>query len=445
MYTSYIGKKFLKLYNLREHSELTAQQFFESVFFPLFFQDDSHLMHVGNSPFFQKPKEDDSKLHGGKAKAQFQNMKKKIASKVYSGSILVGFAAEEMQATTSGQLTNLDFKIDEEEVYASWIGEALAIGVSGGLAMLIAEDEILWALYSGWPFYRKYLEQTPNLKDKQIETWNGNWLCHVFEKAYDKNYPFDGIISKIKPEMVVGNLAIPTQDWVKVIFALAKKYPNRILTAYCYNLSQTNTTLGFINLFLPEVAELFNLRDKIFIAEEKTILKDEQLEDLHTFYNFKNACKLGTIGLKAIEPAKLRTYMPKQSVLYAEGKDFKFTNEQSYTDYQLYKLWIIAMLNKTELLQLASDIAQALIAFEKPKQDANDRGKTSNSRLGEEVREASNMRMFIEKLTKLLHEAPDNADIFKKVVEQVLKMPSDNFPLFVTLLRFEYQYIKSKN
>jgi hypothetical protein len=56
MYTSYIGKKFLKLYNEKMQQEYTASEFFESVFFPVFFTDDAHLMHVGNSPFFQKSK-----------------------------------------------------------------------------------------------------------------------------------------------------------------------------------------------------------------------------------------------------------------------------------------------------------------------------------------------------------------------------------------------------
>jgi uncharacterized membrane-anchored protein YjiN (DUF445 family) len=101
------------------------------------------------------------------------------------------------------------------------------------------------------------------------------------------------------------------------------------------------------------------------------------------------------------------------------------------------------MLNKTELLNLASDVAKALSEFEKPKQD--DRGKKVLSTLSQEVRESSNLRLFIDKLTEVLNQTPSNADAFKKVVDEILKMPSDNFPLFVTLIRFEYAYLKSKN
>ncbi|MDJ1496933.1 hypothetical protein QNI19_28615 [Cytophagaceae bacterium DM2B3-1] len=437
MYTSYIGKKFIKIYNEKEQTSLTAGEFFEQFFFPLFFEDDSHLLHVGNSPFFQKPKDEDVIKRGGKALAQLNNLQENIRNDEPNMAIYVGFAAKDLQGTTSGQLTSINFQIDEEEMYASWIGEALAIGVSGGFVMLIDDNQIITALFEGWQFYRDYLKQTPNVKDKQIETWNGQWLCHRLGKKYNLEDPSEGF--QIDTTEVQGRVAIPTKEWSKVVFALAKKYPSRVITAYCYNLSQTNTTLGFINLYLPEVSEMYHLRDKLFLNEKNTILNDGQIQKLETFYNFRSACKLGTIGLKALEPDKLRTYMPRGTADYAQGKDFKFSNEQSYLDYQIYKLWILAMLNKTELLQLASNVAQALITYEKQDNQAN-RGKTTERQEAKEVKEAKNIREFIEGLTNILAKTSGNTDTFKIVVEQVLKMPSDNFPLFATLIRFEYQY-----
>jgi len=440
MYTSYIGKKFLRLYNEKEGKDLSASRFFEEVFFPLFFTDTSHLMHVSNSPFFQKPRDEDVKKYGGKSWAQFNNLQKKLASNVPSGAVFVGYAAEEIQATTSGQLTSIDFGIDAEEMYASWIGEALGIGVSGGFVMLLSEPDILWSLYQGWQYYRQYLQQTPNLKDKQIETWNGHWLYHSFAGSYDADDPWQNL--SIETSEVLGSVAIPTNLWSKVVFALSRKYPDQTLTAYAYNLSQTNTTLGFINLYLPEVRKMYEFRDAIFLSAQTSILNDKQIERLQTFFNFKGACKMGAIGLKALEPAHLRTYMPKGSVPFAQGKDFKFSNEDSFLDYQLYKLWIIAMLNKTELLELASLMAQALRTFETPA--ANNRGITEKARLAEELRTASNLKTFIDKTTEMLQTNPENADTFRQVVMQVLKMPADSFPLFATLIRFEYQYLKSK-
>ena len=99
------------------------------------------------------------------------------------------------------------------------------------------------------------------------------------------------------------------------------------------------------------------------------------------------------------------------------------------------------MLNKTELLNLASNVAGALSDFEK----FDERGKKVFSTLSQEVRESGNLKTFIDNLTQVLNHLPANADVFREVVEQVLKMPSDNFPLFVTLIRFEYAYKKSKN
>lgn len=442
MYTSYIGRKFIKLYNEREGQNLSASGFFEKIFFKLFFTDDHHLIHVSNSPFFQKPKDGDVKKHGSRSLAQYHNLQKKLRSGLPSGAIFVGYAAEGIQATTSGQITSIDLDIDAEEMYASWIGEALGIGVSGGFVMLIDKPEVLWSLYEGWQYYRQYLEQTPNLKDKQIETWNGHWLCHSFDKNYNADDPWENF--KVEIAEVQGKIAIPTNAWSKIIFGLARQYPKKTLTAYAYNLSQTNTTLGFVNVYLPEVQKMYALRDAIFLKENETILNDKQIENLQTFYNFKAACKIGTIGLKALEPADLRAYMPKGSVLYAQGKDFKFSDDSSYLHYQLYKLWITAMLNKTELLHLASEVAKALFDFEDKEKD-NNRGKTTISQDIKSVREARNIREFIDELTGFLAKSPTNAENFRQVVEQTIKMPTDSFPLFATLIRFEYQYLKSKN
>ena len=50
---------------------------------------------------------------------------------------------------------------------------------------------------------------------------------------------------------------------------------------------------------------------------------------------------------------------------------------------------------------------------------------------------------FIEKLTDLMAKYKEGAEVFKKVKDTVIELPSDLFPLFVTLIRFEYQFKKS--
>jgi len=421
MYTSYIGKKFLKLYREKENKrdDYSAEQFFDEFFFPLFFTEKNHLMHVSNSPLFQpKTSEEDLKKYGSKLMAQYNNLKIGIAAGRPNMAVYVGYGAKDIEGTTSGQITSMDFKIDSEEMYASWIGEAFSIGVNGALNMLIDESEILIALFEGWKYYRKYLEQTPKLKDKQIETWNGLWLCHSFSKNYDHNNPMSNL--QITLRDTEGKLSIPTQEWSLVIFALAKHYPNKVMTAYAYSLSQMNTTLGFINLFLPEVRRLYELRDKIFLDKSQSILTDKEIEQLEPHFGFKNACKMGTIGLKALEPKQL--------------KDFKFTDNDSFLFYKLYKLWIIAMLNKTELLKLANELAKTLIDSE----SQSNRGKTTTSQNTKDLLETKSKKAFIECLTANINAS--NKEIFNSVYVQVWNMPSDNFPLFITLVRFEHAY-----
>ena len=346
----------MKLYNRKTESDYDAESFFDKVFFDLFFNSDQHLMHVGNSPFFQKPKAEDVKKYGTKPLAQFENLKEKMENDVPNMSIFVGYSASDASGTTSGQVTDMDIAIDKNEMYASWIGQALAIGLSGGYVMLIDKEETLWQTFLGWQYYRKYLAQTPNLKDKQIETWNGNWLSHSLGIDYKSAEPLQGL--NIQTESVLGKIAIPTISWSELIFSLSKKYPKEEITVNAYSLSQTNTTLGFIKVFLSDVHRIIEYRrSKYTFSEGTSAIGDQELTKFDTFYNFKSACQMGTIGLKALEPAKLREYMPKGSMLFAQGKEFKFNNEQSFYLYEIYQIWIMAMLNKTELLDLAGKIA----------------------------------------------------------------------------------------
>ncbi|WP_299435242.1 hypothetical protein [uncultured Maribacter sp.] len=470
MYTSYIGNKFLKIYREKNNlpDDYTARQFFDKELFPLFFDNEEHLMHVGNSPFFQKPTKKAVEEHGSKANAQLFNLHSKVTESVPSGAIFVGYGAENREATSSGQITSMSFDFGDNEIYASWIGQALAIGVSGGLSIQIDENEILWTLHEGWKNYRKYLSQTPNLKDKQIETWNGHWLRHAFSEYFHANNPlaeFDP-----KPEKVLGKLAIPTVDWIKVIFALSRQYPNQTITAYVYSLSQTNTTLGFINLQLPKVRNLIRLKGELYtLPKERQNHKNfEQMYS--TFYNLKNAFKLGVIGLKALEPKNLRAFMPLTTAKYAQGKDYIFSDPNikekkhetvedfevrrqkamdkykgEVINFQIFKTWIRAMLNnKKQLNTLAIDVAQALIDFEeKSKNSETGRGKSTQSRLSEDVKSSTTLKLFIENLTALMKIHNEGAITFKKVKDAVIVLPSDLFPLFITLIRFEYQYKKS--
>lgn len=179
---------------------------------------------------------------------------------------------------------------------------------------------------------------------------------------------------------------------------------------------------------------------------------------------------LGTIGLKALEPSKLRDFMPKGTAKYAKGNDYKFTDihlkpkkneedgvfeerlqnaknkyNEEIINFKIFKTWIIAMLNnKKELNALAEEIAQELIDFEdKSKKSETGRGKSTHSRLADEVKSSKSLKEFIGKMTDLMVIHQEGSATFKKVKDTILELPSDLFPLFITLIRFEYQYKKS--
>lgn len=44
MYTSYIGLKFLKIYNKKKGTNYIAEDFFIEIIFPLFFNDDNSTL-----------------------------------------------------------------------------------------------------------------------------------------------------------------------------------------------------------------------------------------------------------------------------------------------------------------------------------------------------------------------------------------------------------------
>ena len=451
MYTSYIGKKFLALLKekYRKPNDYSAHSFFDEVMFPLFFDDEKHFLNVANSSFFQPISKTLLSKEKSVHQLRLERFHMDINTKGASLTTLIGYAAQGVLAGTSGQVSNLQNEITLEDMYASWIGGGMAIAVGGGYSILIDNAEILWGIFIGWTYYRSYLNQTPNLKGNQIDIWNAYWIIHFLSKKFNLCQPLSGFyfpeydVCKVEKWRKMGFVEFSSEKWSKILFNLSKRFPNEIITVNCFKFADTNTTIGFINLYLPEISEIYELRDKLFIDYKDTILKDEQIEKLETFFTFKNACKLGSIGLKSIEPAKLRDYMPKGSIEYARGEEFKFTNENSYINYSLYKLWMIAMLNKTELLELATRLAKSLLSIlETKKKEEDNRWKTNVSQGIEEVKNAKNLRSFIEALTPLIEVG--NAELYANVVEQVLKMPVDNFPLFITLVRFEYAYLKSK-
>ncbi len=364
----------------------------------------------------------------------------KIQNNVPDSSFFVGGAAAKPSAKTSGQVTDIALPIGENEVYASWIGAAMGVGVSGGLNILIDADEVLLALYDGWFKYREYMKQTPMLKPHQVNTWNGYWITNVFDNRFDADYPFANKTPNVKTDAKTGIASIETTSWVQVIFALAEKMPKTVLNTYVYSLSQMNTTVGFVSVELPAVRFLNELYQQI--SRESSVIKNtDSLETLYdTALGFQKACELGKIGIPALEPKQLREYIPSGR---KEAKPFKSPKDQYdplIITYNLYQTWIIAMLNNKQLIELTKQFASVLNDFSNQK----DRSKTTKSRSVDELLKAQNRKQFIEQLAKMLEENKENADQFDQLTDTVVLMPTTDFPLFMALLKLKYAVAQSK-
>ncbi|TGE24439.1 hypothetical protein E5K00_04280 [Hymenobacter aquaticus] len=439
MYTSYIGRRLLMLYRERTGEDLTARQFFEQQLYPLFYAHKRYLQWVPNSPFAQKVAQ--GNLVAGKTESDIQlaTFHHKVASVVPDASFVIGFPAAGVEGTTSGQVSNIGPKIDNEDIYCSWIGGALGVGVGSGFSLLISEDDVLWTLFQGWKHYRTYLEQRPGLKGNQIDTWNGHWLAHSFNRHFEPNHPLDEF--EIKLVETAGVLSIPTREWVQILFSLAYHYPDQNLMAYAYCLAKDNKTIGFVPLQLGSINRLCDLNSKLFLFPEavQSAGTDALLRLYATHYGFARACQLGAIGLAAIEPAKLRDYVGGPD--YAP-KPLSIKTEEAAIQFAFQQIWILAMLNNQELYTAADRLAEALHQFTQ-RNDHRDsgRGKKNLDRQAEGVF-VRNRAAFIDRLTDILAESGSQAgsylDVFDEAVRQATLMPVDNFPLFIILTRFRY-------
>lgn len=190
MITSNIGKMFLDAYNEEYGTGYDARTFFLEQFYPLFFDQNKYMMTAGNSPLENPKLSWDDMINGKKPyetpeqrKSRFDKLIKKIEESDADASIARGYPSLDVAATTSGQVTDMRLSSSQEEIYASWIGDALGVGVQGGFSILFSKKEILMDIFKGWSQYRKCLNETSKLKGNQINTWNGQWLSHMGVKT----------------------------------------------------------------------------------------------------------------------------------------------------------------------------------------------------------------------------------------------------------------------
>ncbi len=436
MITSNIGKIFLDAYNEKYGTSYDARTFFLEQFYPLFFDQNKYMMTAGNSPLENPKLSWDDMIKGKKPfetpeqrKIRFEKLIKKIEESEADASIARGYASLDVTATTSGQVTDLKLPNSQEEIYTSWIGDALGIGVQGGFSILFSKKEILLDIFEGWKLYRKCLNETSMLKGNQINTWNGQWLSHYYDpREYNADMPLAGY----NPFNVNkdGIISIDTQTWTKILIGISKKYRNAQILGYIYSIGQTNTTIGFIPFDLTQIRRPIHLYEKIF-----GMSNGRNAESLWgTAIGFKTACTYGAIGIKAMEPKGLRDYIySKGDKVPKQPKTPK--NEDEQINFNVYKIWILAMLNNDELWEKSQELAELL---NEASSDKDKSISTKRKNLVETMLNATNKKQFIAAAAEVVSFI-GKIDEFKGIVKEIHGMPTDNVPYFITLLRFQYK------
>ena len=419
MIATNIGRTFLNAYNEKFTKKYSAKEFFVEVYWQLFFNHEKYMQWVTNSDFNPGNHLGDVSVAGRQLK--LSAFIDKVSKNQFDEKNVIGYSVIDLAGTTSGQITNMNLPIGKEEVYLSWIGSGFGIDV-GGVSMLIDNKQLLLDLFDGWGYYRNYLNNTPQLeKGNQIDKWNSQWIVHRYNKrTYDSNYP----TASFKPTDIKDNkMTIGTVSWVAVLESIARNFPNTTITTYVYKLgfNTPNTTIGFIEVFLPKITYTFDLYEKYFGTMDNDLIK----KIFGTANGFTESCKSGSIGINALEPVSFKDY-------FKNGK-IPFYDENKKINFNTYQIWLLAMLNNEQLWDKSLEFAQQLINYVAGAEKARANRKTAV----EKLLESTKKEKFLENLIPIMKES--DSEKCEEIGKEIHFMSGGTeFPYFATLLRFQY-------
>ncbi len=437
MIPSVIGRTFLNAYNEKYRKQLTPKEFFEEEYWELFYNHPKYLQWVTNSPFVQMKKgQKPHLLTEIERREKLANLFEKAENEIPDASFALGFPASESKefASTSGLVSEVMIPVDENEVYLSWIGSSLGVGVAGGFTILFDDPLITLQTFEGWKIYRGYLNDPvlQKLRGNQINTWNGQWLTYSLNpEDYRADFDFS-MLTDYKIFKVETSLAeINTVNWSRLFFSLSLTFPNKEMMGYVYGFGQTNKTIGFIPFQLKSGKKLWEVYQKLFGGQKIDKNNFESLFGMH----IKRACELGSIGLQALRPDGLKKYMK-------EDKNLTFKKEEDTINYQAYKTWLVAMLtkNKEEITDYTMDLAKIIHKYR-----AGGTKLDRKTLIEKELFASLSKKGFIEALTKMIKDM-DEKDLLslKKLKDEIHLMTNEEYGYFCTLLKFDYAFVEKQ-
>jgi hypothetical protein len=521
MIASTIGRTFLNAYNNKTNRNLSAKEFFVKEFFEIFYNHPKYMQWVTNSPFVQELSSDPKGNYGvrikykenGKTKVFntdeeayeyykknietrddflycHEKNKKKISKKGiefiknlsvnerrkklndfiekaenvassnrFDGSIVIGFPASELDdfPVYSGQVTDMDISNTIDDIYLSWIGSALGIGVEGGYTFYLDEPDLLISVYDGWKVYREILNDTSiNHKARQIDTWNGQWLAYLNDRFYRGDNDYVSLNNHknniFKVDEKTGVISVDTIPWSKLVFSISKAVSKKQIVGFIGTFSKDNKSLGFFPFSIQKVKKLIEYYKLIF--GEYEAISDSYLYENIFGKKIKQACEFGSIGLKSLEPKDIREYFGKESNLkLAEPKvnrkkgesddDYKERKQKSdnkdyrnIVTFRTYKTWLLAMItkNKEENLNYSEEVAKALLAH---KQEA----RVEKKFIEEKLFKSRGRKQFLHELYELLQVVSEkNVQILKDLRDRIYSLSDEDYQYLILLIKFDFAY-----
>lgn len=438
MITAVIGKTFLKAFNEKYGKELSPKEFFEQEYWELFYNHPKYMQWVTNSPFVQmKSGQKPHLLSVDERMEKLENLFEKAENEIPDASFALGYQASESKeyASTSGLVSDVLIPVDEDEVYLSWIGSSLGIGVAGGFTILFDNPAITLQTFEGWKVYRKYLNDPTleKLRGNQINTWNGQWLTYSLNpEEFRDDFDFSELTNQKIFKVDTSLAEVSTVNWSQLFFSLSTQFPNEEMTGYVYGFGQTNKTIGFIPFQLKSGGNIKMVYQKLFGDFKINKKEFESLFGMH----IKRACELGSIGLQALRPDSLKKYM-------TEDKNLSFKKEEDTINYQAYKTWLVAMLtrNKEEVTDYTLELAKTIQKYR-----AAGTKLDRKTLVEKELFASTSKKGFIESLTKMVKDL-DGEELLniKKLKDEVHLMTNEEFGYFSTLLKFDYAFVEKQS
>ncbi|UII33152.1 hypothetical protein LVD17_04840 [Fulvivirga ulvae] len=438
MITSVVGRTFLNAYNEQYGKTYSPKEFFEKEYWQLFYNYPKYMQWVTNSPFVQmRSGQKPHLLNDVERVEKLEALYEKANKEVPDASFALGFPASESKeyASTSGLVSDLAIPVNEEEVYLSWIGSGLGIGVAGGFTILFDNPAITLQTFEGWKVYRKYLNDPTleKLRGNQVNTWNGQWLSYSMNpQEYDSDFDLFELTQQGIFKVDASLAEVNTVNWSQLFFSLSQQFFKVEMMGYVYGFGQTNKTIGFIPFQFKSGSDIKEVYKQLFGGKYSNPKEFESLFGMH----IKRACELGSIGLLALRPEGLKKYLK-------EGKNLSFKKDEDLINYQAYKTWLMAMLskNKEEIKDYTLELAKTIQKYRS--------GGTKLDRktlIEKELFASPSKRGFIEALTKMVKDLEgDDLITIKKLKDEVHLMTNEEYGYFCTLLKFDYAYVEQQS